>query len=170
MYFKVGLQVSIGAVFEAFAERKRVGVDQLRFRFEGADSDVSDTVPTVGQLGFANLVLIDCFVRETAVSAEEERRRMAAADAASRPMNAAVVVATPEELAATAEARRAAAADPARERRAIEAGRRAVAAAAAERRAAAGAEETKDGEAPACLLYTSPSPRDKRQSRMPSSA
>ena len=24
--------------------------------------------------------------------------------------------------------------------------------------------------APACLLYTSPSPRDKRQSRMPSSA
>ena len=26
------------------------------------------------------------------------------------------------------------------------------------------------GMAPACLLYTSPSPRDKRQSRMPSSA
>ena len=45
VYFKVGLQVSIGAVFEAFAERKRVGVDQLRFRVEGADSDVSDTVP-----------------------------------------------------------------------------------------------------------------------------
>ena len=37
VYFKVGLQVSIGAVFEAFAERKRVGVDQLRFRVEGAD-------------------------------------------------------------------------------------------------------------------------------------
>ena len=32
VYFKVGLQVSIGAVFEAFAERKRVGVDELRFR------------------------------------------------------------------------------------------------------------------------------------------
>ena len=27
-----------------------------------------------------------------------------------------------------------------------------------------------DVEAPSCLLYTSPSPRDKRQSRMPSSA
>ena len=132
MYFKVGLQVSIGAVFEAFAERKRVGVDQLRFRVEGADSDVSDTVPTVGQLGFANLVLLDCFVREA--SEEEERRRMAAADVASRPMNAAVVVATPEELAAIAERR---------ERRAVEAGRRAVAAAAAERRAAAGASRGK---------------------------
>ena len=64
VYFKVGLQVSIGAVFEAFAERKRVGVEALRFRVEGADSDVSDTVPTVGQLGFANLVLLDCFMRE----------------------------------------------------------------------------------------------------------
>ena len=29
---------------------------------------------------------------------------------------------------------------------------------------------TQDGTAKACLLYTSPSPRDKRQSRMPSSA
>ena len=29
---------------------------------------------------------------------------------------------------------------------------------------------TIDGEINACLLYTSPSPRDKRQSRMPSSA
>ena len=103
VYFKVGLQVSIGAVFEAFAERKRVGVEALRFRVEGSDSDVSDTVPTVGQLGFANLVLIDCFVHETEA---EERRRMAAADVASRPMNAAVVVATPEELAAIAERRR----------------------------------------------------------------
>ena len=27
-----------------------------------------------------------------------------------------------------------------------------------------------DGEGNSCLLYTSPSPRDKRQSRMPSSA
>ena len=27
-----------------------------------------------------------------------------------------------------------------------------------------------DGQGDACLLYTSPSPRDKRQSRMPSSA
>ena len=27
-----------------------------------------------------------------------------------------------------------------------------------------------DPESPVCLLYTSPSPRDKRQSRMPSSA
>ena len=89
VYFKVGLQVSIGAVFEAFAERKRVGVDQLRFRVEGADEDVSDTVPTVGQLGFANLVLLDCFVRETEA---EERRRMAAADAASRPMKTLTVV------------------------------------------------------------------------------
>ena len=29
---------------------------------------------------------------------------------------------------------------------------------------------TRDAVAQACLLYTSPSPRDKRQSRMPSSA
>ena len=32
------------------------------------------------------------------------------------------------------------------------------------------AEHTNDGQVNACLLYTSPSPRDKRQSRMPSSA
>ena len=31
-------------------------------------------------------------------------------------------------------------------------------------------EETEDGRYMICLLYTSPSPRDKRQSRMPSSA
>ena len=30
--------------------------------------------------------------------------------------------------------------------------------------------EVPDGDAPACLLYTSPSPRDMRRSRMPSSA
>ena len=31
-------------------------------------------------------------------------------------------------------------------------------------------DEATDGEISGCLLYTSPSPRDKRQSRMPSSA
>ena len=31
-------------------------------------------------------------------------------------------------------------------------------------------ESVEGGEAKGCLLYTSPSPRDKRQSRMPSSA
>ena len=30
--------------------------------------------------------------------------------------------------------------------------------------------ERRERESPGCLLYTSPSPRDKRQSRMPSSA
>ena len=33
-----------------------------------------------------------------------------------------------------------------------------------------GAKSIREGESLACLLYTSPSPRDKRQSRMPSSA
>ena len=34
----------------------------------------------------------------------------------------------------------------------------------------AGLDIITDGESRSCLLYTSPSPRDKRQSRMPSSA
>ncbi len=147
VYFKVGLQVSIGAVFEAFAERKQVGVDQLRFRVEGSDSDVSDTVPTVGQLGFANLVLIDCFVRAdpTLVAAVLQAAAESGATADMVAATADVVSAIAEERRAEAEERRRmAAADPTRERRAIAAGRRAVAAAAAERRAAAGAEETKD--------------------------
>ena len=64
VYFKVGLNVRLGAVLEAFAERKSVPLDTLRFRVEGADVDVEDVVPTVQALGLANLVLIDCFARE----------------------------------------------------------------------------------------------------------
>ena len=46
----------------------------------------------------------------------------------------------------------------------------AAAAAPAEEAAAPEAKAAPAKETPACLLYTSPSPRDKRQSRMPSSA
>ena len=39
-----------------------------------------------------------------------------------------------------------------------------------EKRAALAAWKARVGEAEACLLYTSPSPRDRQKSRMPSSA
>ena len=45
-----------------------------------------------------------------------------------------------------------------------------IAALEAERKAAREAELAPAKKAADCLLYTSPSPRDKRQSRMPSSA
>jgi len=111
VYFKVGLDVRLGAVLEAFAERKSVPLDTLRFRVEGAESDIEDVVPTVQALGLANLVLIDCFARErpateaaapTAAVEPEAATPEPAAEEATEPAAADAATQTPAQTPAAA--------------------------------------------------------------------